>query len=173
MTNPVMEKIQQAQKTSGRSWIGIMNALGEVEAVPRRVDFQVNFTFLFHEVYDYLVNESRISHSAIGVLARVMRLFSSGSLIGISQAELAKSMNMDRSTVNKAWQELRKFGVFVESPDGVSEHINVNLAYYGSPKDLYMKIGQEKVQQDLWKLLEAGVPAKAVVHNPHTREELR
>ena len=160
---PLQASLKEKEVATGRRWLGVLDAEGNLNHEPQRVDFVVNYTHLFHGVFDYVVNEKRLSHAGVRVLVRVMKLFSSGSLIGVSQTELAKSLGMDRGTVNKAWNELRHLGVFVESTDKVSEHININLAYMGSPKDLFTGAGQQQMLSDLQRLQDSGIPAKRVV----------
>ena len=168
---PLQKTLKEKEAVSGRKWLGVLDAEGNLNHVPQRVDFVVNYTHLFHGVFDYVVNEKRLSHAGVRVLTRVMKLFSSGSLIGVSQTELAKSLGMDRGTVNKAWNELRQLGVFVESTDKVSEHININLAYMGSPKDLFTGEGQQQMLADLKRLQDSGIPAKRVVGRDGYRPE--
>ena len=159
MTKTVLEiarHLSDKEDRTGRDHVAVFGGDGKVAVVEKKVSFAEEFSFTFSKNLNKVVMHSQLGATAMRVLHRIMELTSQGNIVDTSQSGMAVDLGVSRQAVSKAWRELRTAGVLLLDRSG-NEHMNVNLCYRGSPKDLVKGEGRERMEQGYEALKHLGI----------------
>jgi len=136
--------------------VAVFGREGNVTVVEKRVQFSEEFSFIFSKNLNKVVVHSKLGGTALRVLYRIIELTTQGNVVDTSQSGMAVDLGVSRQAISKAWRDLRKAGVLLLDRSG-NEHMNVNLCYRGSPKDLVRGEGRERLEQGYKALQGLGI----------------
>jgi hypothetical protein len=152
----IAQHLNNRGESTGRDHVAVFGKDGHVAVVEKRVQFSEEFSFTFSKNLNKVVMHSQLGGTALRVLHRIMELTSQGNIVDTSQSGMAIDLGVSRQAISKAWKELRTAGILLLDRSG-NEHMNVNLCYRGSPKDLVKGEGRERLEQGYKALKHLGI----------------
>ena len=159
MTKTVREiatDLTQKGDRTGREHVAVFGKEGKVAVVEKKVAFAEEFSFTFSKNLNKVVQHAQLGGTALRVLHRIMELTAMGNIVDTSQSGMAVDLGVSRQAISKAWKDLRAAGVLLLDGSG-NEHMNVNLCYRGSPKDLVRGEGRQRLEQGYKALQHLGI----------------
>lgn len=115
----------------------IANGDKQVSVIVReaRIKPKNPFSIVFHESLSDLIHTGRLGLIEVRVLLSLLKFAAMGNFISINQSEIAKDLQVSRSTVSRAWRVLQKEQILLTNMQG-SLLINPQIAARTSLKKL-------------------------------------